>query len=185
MDATTWSPSGPRLPDNLHHEILSCATNLVCRLIGKGGTTVQCIQLFTGAVIEVNQATDPAIIRVVGSSSLSVRLAASMIQDIIESKFKGFTLLRELVQAHEQSSTQRDQFVYAPGFGLMPQRRVGCRMAKRIKFSDANLRTRKKNQLRSSSIKQIQFPENQKLSSLLQQGRKPRVLPREKNVSSS
>jgi rRNA processing protein Krr1/Pno1 len=117
---------------------MSCPRALVGRLIGKSGTTVKGVQLFTGVVIEIDQTLDPSQIIILGSSAESVQLAESIVQDIVNGKFKGFALLRQLVTnqaaAHSssspspsstpQSSFSAEQYVYAPGFGLFPQRQV-------------------------------------------------------------
>lgn len=121
-----------------HRLTMSCPRALVGRLIGKSGTTVKGVQLFTGVVIEIDQTLDPSQIIILGSSAESVQLAESIVQDIVNGKFKGFALLRQLVTnqaaAHSssppsprstpQSSFSAEQYVYAPGFGLFPQRQV-------------------------------------------------------------
>jgi polyribonucleotide nucleotidyltransferase len=121
---------------------MSCPRALVGRLIGKSGTTVKGVQLFTGVVIEIDQLLDPSRIIILGSSAESVRMAESIVQDIINGRFKGFALLRQLVanqaaadasqvtggaaaaQPSSASPSHAEQYVYAPGFGLFPQRQV-------------------------------------------------------------
>jgi rRNA processing protein Krr1/Pno1 len=125
---------------------MSCPRALVGRLIGKSGTTVKGVQLFTGVVIEIDQLLDPSRIIILGSSAESVRMAESIVQDIINGKFKGFALLRQLVasqaaadasqatgaaaaaQPSASLATHAEQYVYAPGFGLFPQRQVSLRL---------------------------------------------------------
>lgn len=123
------------IPQHLHHTILECPRGLVGRLIGRNGTTVKGIQLFTGAVVEIVQLTDPAAITIIGPALERVTLAENIVRDIIDSRFKGFALLRQLVLSQKRSlrtppACKQDghvtpnQLVYAPGFGLLPGRQV-------------------------------------------------------------
>lgn len=108
--------------------LMTCPRVLVGRLIGKAGTTVKGIQLFTGAVIEIDQLSDPSSISIFGSKAAAAT-AESMIRDIIAGKFKGFALLRTLVALEQGDQPQQrlrpdEQYAYAPGVGLFPQRQV-------------------------------------------------------------
>lgn len=122
------------MPEHLQHATLVCPRSLVGRLIGRGGTTVKGIQLFTGTVVEIVQSTEPAIITIVGPAPEHLSLAENIIRDIINGRFKGFALLRELVQkesrepnacGQDRQKICRRQLAYAPGFGLLPERQVG------------------------------------------------------------
>lgn len=114
----------PALPQRCH-AALSCPRDLVGRVIGKRGATVKGIQRFSGAVVEVNQVFETIVI--LGSPE-SVHTATSIIKDIISGSFKGFGLLRhivnEAVQAVPAADEIREQFVYAPGFGMFPERQL-------------------------------------------------------------
>jgi hypothetical protein len=104
---------------------ISCPRNLVGRVIGKHGITVKGIQRFTGVCVEINQATDPASITFFGDCD-SILVARNMIADILESRFKGFALLRELASERDRVAADRAgrRFVYIPGTGLLPRHRV-------------------------------------------------------------
>jgi hypothetical protein len=123
--------------------VVMCPRALVGRLIGKAGTTVKGIQLFSNVIVEVDQAQDPSRVIMIGAPE-SLRVADGIVTDIIAGNFKGFALLRELVAAKSSSSisspsslatiTAMDasapalhperQYVYSPGVGLFPQRQV-------------------------------------------------------------
>lgn len=109
---------------------IQCPLSQVGCLIGKGGTTVKGIQLFTSAMVEIDQTSDPATVRITGNTLLSVHTAASIIEDIIAKTFKGFALLRELglkrsggLSLHARDTRLLcDQLAYFPGLGLFPRR---------------------------------------------------------------
>jgi hypothetical protein len=104
--------------------ILTCPRALVGRIIGKHGTTVNGIQLFTKTLIEIDQASDPSTIVILGTPDAS-NVAASIITDILSSTFKGFKMLRELSALSGSSRTlEEGQFVYCPGVGMFPQHQV-------------------------------------------------------------
>jgi predicted RNA-binding protein YlqC (UPF0109 family) len=114
----------------LNRSTLTCARALVGRIIGKNGTTVKGIQLFTSTLIEIDRVSEPSTVVVLGTSEASA-VALSMISDILSSNFKGFKMLRELGSAHGPSSAcgespKEGPFVYCPGVGMFPQRQVSC-----------------------------------------------------------
>lgn len=99
---------------------MSCPSGIVGRIIGKGGCTIKGIQIYTGAVIQVNQRVEPVKVVVTGYPE-SVGVATSMINDILAGKFKGFALLRQLAyNLHKQPT----ELTYAPGLGMLPRRQL-------------------------------------------------------------
>jgi predicted RNA-binding protein YlqC (UPF0109 family) len=110
------------------HLVLHCPSALVGRLIGKRGLTIKGVQIFTRAVVDVNQAVDPAVITIFGRTS-AAQMAACMIGDIIGGVFKGFGNLREIALAHGSrpvscASVTSEAFTYAPGIGLLPRQQL-------------------------------------------------------------
>lgn len=114
---------------------LTCSRALVGRVIGNHGTTVKGVQLFTGAVVDVDQMAAPTpIIRIIGTKK-AVETANNMIVDIIAGKFKGFAMLREIVNrvGTKTEECERDvlkddiatESVYAKDLGIFPRRQVG------------------------------------------------------------
>jgi polyribonucleotide nucleotidyltransferase len=106
----------------------SCSPAMVGRIIGKHGTTVKGVQIFTGAVVDIDQNSEPLpTIRIVGRNESS-NTAHNIIMDIISSEFKGFALLREMVCASRSSSVRSadiaSNYVYAPRLGIFPRRQV-------------------------------------------------------------
>ncbi|KAL6761050.1 hypothetical protein V8C86DRAFT_2542262 [Haematococcus lacustris] len=102
------------------------------RVIGKNGETIKALQMYTGALIQIDQSTEPTRVTVSGALQ-SLTLAINMISDISNGSFKGFALLRQMVQQPRppiptfstfphgtaQYSTQLRP-MYAPGYGLIP-----------------------------------------------------------------
>ena len=117
--SSSISANLPLEPPNVQ---IICPRSLVGRVIGKGGTTVKGIQLFTGAVIEVDQRDEPARIIVIGQAD-AVNVAKSMLTDILDGKFKGFALLRQLVSSQPLPEQPAD-YAYAPGLGMFPRRQL-------------------------------------------------------------
>lgn len=114
---------------------LTCSRALVGRVIGKHGTTVKGVQLFTRAVVDVDQMAEPIpIIRIIGTKK-AVETANNIIVDIIAGKFKGFAMLREIVSRVGAKTEECERvvlkediatvFVYAKGLGIFPRRQVG------------------------------------------------------------
>jgi rRNA processing protein Krr1/Pno1 len=96
------------------------------RVIGKNGETVKALQVFTGASIQIDQVSEPARIIMSGTPQ-ALQLAASMVMDIINGTFRGFSLLRQLAQSDSRQPGQpplASQMVYAPGYGLIPATEV-------------------------------------------------------------
>lgn len=116
----------PPLPQRCH-AIVSCPRTLVGRIIGKRGTTVKGIQRFSGASITIDQVLEPATLVILGSAE-SVHMATRIVHDIIAGTFKGFALLRQVAvvgqTGAEVAPAETRQFVYAPGFGMFPQRQL-------------------------------------------------------------
>lgn len=140
-DLTTPTPLGQQ-----QSVVVMCPRALVGRLIGKAGTTVKGIQLFSNAIVEVDQTDDPSRVILIGTTE-SLRVAQGIVNDIIDGKFKGFALLRQLVASKSAvgdgsmmtttsfcsdplgstpSQRPESQYAYAPGVGLFPQRQVWC-----------------------------------------------------------
>jgi rRNA processing protein Krr1/Pno1 len=109
-----------------HHVVsIACAQSHVGRIIGKHGITVSGIQLFANVTIGIDQAQEPASVLIVGGSAGAVALATSIVLDVILGNFKGFALLREMVNSYRASGEicGLDVF-YQPGVGLFPSRQV-------------------------------------------------------------
>ncbi|GFH20229.1 KH domain-containing protein, partial [Haematococcus lacustris] len=90
------------LMDNFHSDERQTAEITVnrCsigRVIGKNGETIKALQLYTGALIQIDQSTEPTRVTVSGALQ-SLSLAINMISDISNGSFKGFALLRQMVQ---------------------------------------------------------------------------------------
>jgi len=102
---------------------LKCSKSMVGRVIGKAGGTIKALQKCTGAMIQIDQSTDPANVIIVGSPQ-SLRLACSMISDISEGKFKGFAMLRQVATAkettHQHGGDGMGMPVYVQGYGFLP-----------------------------------------------------------------
>lgn len=105
--------------------LLECPKTMVGRVIGKAGETIKALQQYTGAMIQIDQSTDPTRVTIAGSSQ-SLQLAISMVSDIIKGKFKGFAMLRQIATANEMAqqhggmSGMASQPVYVQGYGFMP-----------------------------------------------------------------
>ncbi|KAJ9505789.1 hypothetical protein QJQ45_030201 [Haematococcus lacustris] len=116
------------------------------RVIGKNGETIKALQMYTGALIQIDQSTEPTRVTVSGALQ-SLTLAINMISDISNGSFKGFALLRQMVQQPRppiptfstfphgtaQYSTQLRP-MYAPGYGLIPPSQV--RFGRMLLLSD-------------------------------------------------
>ena len=99
--------------------VLECPKAMVGRVIGKGGETIKSLQQYTGAMIQIDQSTDPTRVTIAGSKQ-SVQLAISMVSDIVNGRFKGFAMLRQIAMASEAPGGQSTQPVYVQGYGFMP-----------------------------------------------------------------
>lgn len=105
--------------------LLECPKSMVGRVIGKAGETIKALQQYTGAMIQIDQSTDPTRVTIAGSPQ-SLQLAISMVSDIIKGKFKGFAMLRqiatanEIAQQHGGMNGMASQPVYVQGYGFMP-----------------------------------------------------------------
>lgn len=105
--------------------LLECPKSMVGRVIGKAGETIKALQQYTGAMIQIDQSTDPTRVTIAGSPQ-SLQLAISMVSDIIKGKFKGFAMLRQIATANEMAqqhggmSGMVSQPVYVQGYGFMP-----------------------------------------------------------------
>ncbi|KAL6759946.1 hypothetical protein V8C86DRAFT_1200610 [Haematococcus lacustris] len=115
---------------------ISCPKSMVGRVIGKNGETIKALQTYTGALIQIDQSTEPTRVTVSGNFQ-SLTLAINMISDICKGTFKGFALLRQMVQQPRPSAPTFSTFptssaqlrmqprpVYAPGYGLIPPSQV-------------------------------------------------------------
>lgn len=100
-------------------QTISCSKSMVGRVIGKNGETIRALQNFTGAIIQIDQSTDPMKVTVSGTTE-SVTLAISMVNDIVNGTFKGFAMLRQAYNEQVKSDSKGSQPVYAPGYGLIP-----------------------------------------------------------------
>ncbi|GFH20441.1 KH domain-containing protein, partial [Haematococcus lacustris] len=90
------------LMDNFHSDERQTAEItvnrcIIGRVIGKNGETIKALQIYTGALIQIDQSTEPTRVTVSGALQ-SLTLAINMISDISNGSFKGFALLRQMVQ---------------------------------------------------------------------------------------
>jgi len=74
---------------------LACPRSMVGRVIGKAGETIKALQQYTNTSIQIDQSTDPSRVTITGSDK-SVRMTVAMISDIINGRFKGFAILRQI-----------------------------------------------------------------------------------------
>ena len=103
--------------------VVDCPKNMVGRVIGKGGETIKALQQYTGAMIQIDQSTDPTRVTIAGSPQ-SLQLAVSMVSDIVRGTFKGFAMLRQIAMASAVQSTLGPmgppQPMYVQGYGFLP-----------------------------------------------------------------
>lgn len=97
--------------------VLDCPKAMVGRVIGKGGETIKALQQYTGAMIQIDQSTDPTRVTIAGSRQ-SLQLAISMVSDIIKGRFKGFAMLRQIAISSDGMGLGHP--VYVQGYGFMP-----------------------------------------------------------------
>jgi len=79
--------------------VVECPKSMVGRVIGKGGETIKALQQYTGAMIQIDQSTDPTRVTIAGSPQ-ALQLAVSMVSDIVRGTFKGFAMLRQIAIQH-------------------------------------------------------------------------------------
>ena len=96
---------------------------MVGRVIGKGGETIKALQQYTGAMIQIDQSTDPTRVTIAGSAQ-SLQLAVSMVSDIVRGTFKGFAMLRQIAMASGLGPFAQPQPVYVQGYGFVPPSQV-------------------------------------------------------------
>ena len=122
--------------DEHHILVIPCMRATVGRVIGKSGDTIKALQQYTKTSIQIDQSSDPTEVRISGTVK-SVRMASAMITDIIDGRFKGFAMLRQITRgdvaldgampgAHPDglnASTGYDKSwkpSYIQGYGFMP-----------------------------------------------------------------
>lgn len=105
--------------------VVECPKSMVGRVIGKGGETIKALQQYTGAMIQIDQSTDPTRVTIAGSPQ-SLQLAVSMVNDIVRGTFKGFAMLRQIAIGTQGSMAQfgQPQPVYVQGYGFVPPSQV-------------------------------------------------------------
>lgn len=107
--------------------VVECPKSMVGRVIGKGGETIKSLQQYTGAMIQIDQSTDPTRVTIAGSPQ-SLQLAVSMVSDIVRGTFKGFAMLRQIAVATGPqgvlSGFGQPQPVYVQGYGFVPPSQV-------------------------------------------------------------
>lgn len=105
--------------------IVECPKNMVGRVIGKGGETIKALQQYTGAMIQIDQSTDPTRVTIAGSPQ-SLQLAVSMVNDIVRGTFKGFAMLRQIAISSNPNLNPfgQPQPVYVQGYGFVPPSQV-------------------------------------------------------------
>ena len=103
--------------------VVECPKSMVGRVIGKGGETIKALQQYTGAMIQIDQSTDPTRVTIAGSPQ-SLQLAVSMVSDIVRGTFKGFAMLRQISMASGLGPFAQPQPVYVQGYGFVPPSQV-------------------------------------------------------------
>jgi len=103
--------------------VVECPKSMVGRVIGKGGETIKALQQYTGAMIQIDQSTDPTRVTIAGSAQ-SLQLAVSMVSDIVRGTFKGFAMLRQIAMATGLGPFAQPQPVYVQGYGFVPPSQV-------------------------------------------------------------
>ena len=103
--------------------VVECPKSMVGRVIGKGGETIKALQQYTGAMIQIDQSTDPTRVTIAGSPQ-SLQLAVSMVSDIVKGTFKGFAMLRQIAIATGLGPFAQPQPVYVQGYGFVPPSQV-------------------------------------------------------------
>eukprot|EP00887_Chlorella_sp_A99_P005407 scaffold1.g5407.t1 len=107
--------------------VVECPKSMVGRVIGKGGETIKALQQYTGAMIQIDQSTDPTRVTIAGSPQ-SLQLAVSMVNDIVRGTFKGFAMLRQIAISTSQQAALgqygQPQPVYVQGYGFVPPSQV-------------------------------------------------------------
>lgn len=106
--------------------VVECPKSMVGRVIGKGGETIKSLQQYTGAMIQIDQSTDPTRVTIAGSPQ-SLQLAVSMVNDIVRGTFKGFAMLRQIAISTSQPGMPgygQPQPVYVQGYGFVPPSQV-------------------------------------------------------------
>lgn len=89
--------------DDDHVITMPCMRSSVGRVIGKSGDTIKALQQYTKTSIQIDQSTDPTLVTISGSVK-SVRIAVAMISDIIDGRFKGFAMLRQITRGEVPKS---------------------------------------------------------------------------------
>lgn len=98
---------------------------MVGRVIGKGGETIKALQQYTGAMIQIDQSTDPTRVTIAGTPQ-SLKLATAMVNDIVCGNFKGFAMLRQLTSGKGPQLPPgyehlgQPQPRYVEGYGFVP-----------------------------------------------------------------
>lgn len=107
--------------------VVECPKSMVGRVIGKGGDTIKSLQQYTGAMIQIDQSTDPTRVTIAGSPQ-SLQLAVSMVNDIVKGTFKGFAMLRQIAMSTSGSGVSpfgaQPHPVYIQGYGFVPPSQV-------------------------------------------------------------
>jgi hypothetical protein len=122
------APSSQTPPGAIHKQtaVVECPKSMVGRVIGKGGETIKALQQYTGAMIQIDQSTDPTRVTIAGSPQ-SLQLAVSMVHDIVRGTFKGFAMLRQIAiatSAQAMGQYAQPQPVYVQGYGFVPPSQV-------------------------------------------------------------
>ncbi|RMZ56156.1 hypothetical protein APUTEX25_004580, partial [Auxenochlorella protothecoides] len=104
--------------------VVECPKTMVGRVIGKGGETIKALQQYTGAMIQIDQSSDPTRVTIAGLPQ-ALQLAVSMVNDIVRGTFKGFAMLRQIALANASSPGmatygQQHAPVYVQGYGFVP-----------------------------------------------------------------
>jgi len=118
----TAAPQPQGLPQK-QTAVVDCPKSMVGRVIGKGGETIKSLQQYTGAMIQIDQSTDPTRVTIAGNPQ-SLQLAISMVTDIVRGTFKGFAMLRQIAMATGPhgvlSPYGQPQPAYVQGYGFVP-----------------------------------------------------------------
>lgn len=102
LAAAAGSPATPATDDaDRQTATIECPKSMVGRVIGKNGDTIKALQLYTGALIQIDQTVDPTRVTVSGAPG-ALATAVAMVTDIVKGTFKGFALLRQQLLQHQQ-----------------------------------------------------------------------------------
>ncbi|KAK9838469.1 hypothetical protein WJX81_001106 [Elliptochloris bilobata] len=137
-------------------EVVLCPRSMIGRVIGKNGETIKALQAFTGAMIQIDQSTDPTKVTIAGEAH-SLRTAVDMVTDIVAGNFKGFALLRQLALSAPENqagstSSSPPKPMYIRGYGIVPPTQQASDLEAESRSANAALGLALAENFRSSSL---------------------------------